>query len=195
MISTRAYVNGGSGDDTIQTGAGNDKIRGSRGKDLIYPGSGHDRIRGSRRHPDVISDTPLPGIGDSPESPSNHLTSGNATDTLEDNDHTVSADQDISTDGILHGDRSDWTSGDDIPHILSENENSESADAAISTTEDFGNASDLTSNNEDDEDSFVPISDSHQEPASDNVSSESLSFGDRSGSSSHSHDDDHPHIL
>ena len=118
-----------------------------------------------------------------------------STDIVVGNDHTISADQDISTDGILHGDRSDWTSGDDIPHILSENENSESADAAISTTEDFGNASDLTSNNEDDEDSLVPVSDSHQEPASDNVSSEGLSFGDRSGSSSQSHDDDHPHIL
>ena len=195
MIPTRAYVNGGSGDDTIQTGAGNDKIRGSRGKDLIYPGSGHDRIRGSRRHPDVISETPLPGIGDSPASSSNHLTSGNATDIVEDNDHTASAAHDISTDGVLHGDRSDWTSSDDIPHILSENENPEAATAGISSAEDFGDASDLTANADDDEDSLEPVSDSHQEPASDNVSSEGLSFGDRSGSSSHSHDDDQPHIL
>ena len=159
--------------------------------ELIYPGSGHDRIRGSRRHPDVISETPLPGIGDSPASSSNHLTSG----IVEDNDHTTSADQDISTDGILHGDRSDWTSGDDIPHILSENENPESAATAISSAEDFGNASDLTGNADDDEDPLVPVSGSDQEPASDNVSSEGLSFGDRSGSSSQSHDDDHPHIL
>jgi len=46
-ITTRAYVDGGAGNDRITTGAGNDTITGGAGKNTLTGGAGDDRINGS----------------------------------------------------------------------------------------------------------------------------------------------------